>query len=141
MLDNKILETLIYDYDVTKEDIKHLNALIELNEVAQKYEKAFSETFVFGLGQHHIIIEKDDTHEEYIHHDGEWYYITNDRAEDNTYCICLTPKGISKALKKKYCLENDIPVNTCYTLETLNAFVKTADKAIEDYEDTLGHIF
>lgn len=141
MLDNEILETLIYDYDVTKEDLKHLSALIELNEVAEKYNKAFSETLVFKLGQHHIVIEIDDTHEEYIHHDGEWRCKIIDGIVDETHYVSLTPEGIGEALKKKYCLENDIPVDTDYTLEVLNAFVKTADKAVRDYEDILGHVF
>ena len=127
MLDNNILDTLIYDYDITKEDIKHLNALIDINETAKKYSKAFEETYTFKLGQKCLYIDESQDYKISITHDGEWRYDT----QNDTYYVYLTPKGISKALKKKYCLENDISVDTKYTLDVLNAFIKTADKVIK----------
>ena len=127
MLDNNILDTLIYDFDITKEDIKHLNALIDINETAKKYSKAFEETYTFKLGQKCLYIDEGKDYKISITHDGEWRYDT----QNDTYYVYLTPKGISKALKKKYCLENDISVDTKYTLDVLNAFVKTADKVIK----------
>ena len=127
MLDNNILDVLVYDCNITKEDIKHLNALIELNEVAEKYSKAFEETYTFKIGQDCLYIDEGKDYKVSITHDGEWRYDT----QNDTYYVYLNPKGISKALKKKYCLENDIPVDTYYTLDVLNAFVKTADKVIK----------
>ena len=137
MLDNDILDVLVYDYDITKEDIKHLNAIIDINETAKKYSKAFEETYTFKIGQDCICIDECQDYKVSITHDGEWRYDTY----NETYYVSLTLKGISKALRKKYCLENDISVDTNYTLDVLNAFVKTADKAVRDYEDTLGHTF
>ena len=130
MLDNNILDTLIYDCNITKEDLKHLNALIDINETAKKYSKAFEETYVFKLGQKCLYIDEGQDYKISITHDGEWRYDT----QNDTYYVYLTPKGISKALKKKYCLENDISVDTKYTLDVLNAFVKTADKVVKANE-------